>query len=81
MPLAASGGLAGAGGIATAGSGGSPEWSRGAATHGNPGTTDLFSVGIGGGLTTFGTAVIDNTTITGNHASTNDNDVDGTFST
>ena len=37
-------------------------------------------VGVGGGIATFGTALIDNTTITGNTASTNDNDVDGTIS-
>ena len=46
---------------------------------GQPGAIDLFSVGIGGGIANFGTANIDNTTITGNHASTNDNDVDGTI--
>ena len=65
---------AGAGGqrrrAATAGSGGT-------ATPGQSGATDLFSVGIGGGIATFGTAHVDNTTITGNHASTNDDNVDG----
>ena len=66
------GGAAGIGGGATAGSGGT-------ATPGQSGTTDLFSVGIGGGVATFGTAHADNTTITGNLASTNDNDVDGTI--
>ena len=63
---------AGIGGGATAGSGGT-------ATQGQSGATDLFSVGIGGGVATFGTAHADNTTITGNDASTNDNDVDGTI--
>jgi hypothetical protein len=38
--------------------------------------------GVGGGLdlTTGGTVVIDNTTISGNSATTTDNDVHGTFS-
>jgi hypothetical protein len=35
--------------------------------------------GVGGGIATFGTAIIDNTIITDNTASTNDNDVDGTL--
>ena len=77
--LAASGGQAGAGGGATAGAGRSPFGVNGVATPGQPGVTDLFSVGVGGGIATFGTANVDNTTITGNHASTNDNDVDGTI--
>jgi hypothetical protein len=39
-------------------------------------------VGVGGGLDLLlGTAVIDDTTITGNVASTSDNDVSGTFMT
>ena len=54
--------------------------SAGQATQGSPGTVDTFTVGIGGGIATWGTAKIDNTAITGNFASTNDNDIDGTFS-
>jgi hypothetical protein len=40
-------------------------------------------VGVGGGidLAPGGTATIDDTTITGNDASTKDNDVSGTFTT
>ncbi len=75
--LAGSGGQAGAGGGATAGGGNSPFGVNGAANAGQPGATDLFSAGVGGGVGTFGTADFDNTTITGNHASTNDNNVDG----
>ncbi len=76
--LSASGGLAGAGGGATAGTGQIPG-DDGTATAGQSGATDLFSVGIGGGVATFGTFHADNTTITGNHASTNDDNVDGTI--
>ncbi len=72
IAASASGGQAGAGGGATAAG-------NGTATPGQPGATGLFGVGIGGGVATFGTAKADNTTITGNHASTNDNDVDGTI--
>ena len=71
--LAGSGGQAGAGGGATAGGGTSPFGQNGAAIPGQPGVTDLSSVGVGGGIATFGTAIVDNTTITGNHASTNPN--------
>jgi hypothetical protein len=67
--LAATGGQAGAGGSATA--------PHGVATLGQPGVTGLFSAGVGGGLATIPLAHVDNTTIKGNHASTNDNDVDG----
>jgi len=77
--LAGSGGQGGAGGSATAGGGISPFGIHGVATPGQPGATDLFSVGVGGGIANFGTVHIDNTIITGNHASTNDNDVDGTI--
>ena len=56
-----------------------PAGSTAPPTAGQPGATDLFSVGVGGGIATFGTANVDNTTISGNHASTNDNDVDGTL--
>jgi hypothetical protein len=70
----------GHGGSATAGTGGSPHGARGGATAGNNGTVDTFSVGIGGGIAIIGTAIIDNTSISGNHATTADPDVDGTFS-
>ncbi len=76
--LAGSGGQAGAGGGATAGAGTSPFGVNGAANPGQAGVTGLSSVGVGGGLANFGTANVDNTTIKGNHASTNDNDLDGT---
>ena len=46
---------------------------------GQNGTVDTFTVGVGGGIATFGNTTIDNVTITGNTASTNDNDVDGTI--
>ena len=47
------------------------------------GTAGVSGVGVGGGLDLLpgGTVVIDDTTITGNQASTSDNDVSGTFST
>jgi hypothetical protein len=78
LAASASGGLAGAGGGATAGIGISPGV-NGTATPGQPGAAELFSVGIGGGIATFGTADIDNTLITGNNASTNDPNVEGTI--
>jgi hypothetical protein len=76
--LAGSGGQGGAGGGATAGGGISPFGINGVATSGQPGANNPFSVGVGGGLANFGTAHVDNTIITGNHASTNDPNVDGT---
>jgi hypothetical protein len=77
--LAGSGGQGGAGGGATAGAGSSPFGANGAANAGQPGATDLFSAGVGGGIANFGTANIDNTLITGNNASTNDPNGDGTI--
>jgi hypothetical protein len=46
------------------------------------GTDGTTGAGVGGGLDliTGGTVVIDNTNITGNNATTTDNDVHGTFS-
>jgi hypothetical protein len=38
-----------------------------------------LSVGVGGGIATFGTANVDNTSIFGNQASTNDPNDDGTL--
>ena len=64
-----------------AGAGGSPNGAAGLTHPGNAGATALSGTGIGGGLDllTGGTVVIDNTTITGNTATTSDNDVFGTF--
>ena len=67
--LAATGGQPGAGGSATA--------PHGVATPGQPGVTGLFSAGVGGGLANFGTATVDNTTDSGNQASTSDPNGDG----
>jgi hypothetical protein len=49
------------------------------AFNGAPGTPGTAGTGVGGGLDLLpgGTATIDNTTVTGNHASTSDNDVHG----
>ena len=73
---AGSPGHAGAVGI---GLGGTPSGANGTVLAGQNGTTDTFTVGIGGGIATFGNTTIDNVSITGNHADTNDNDVDGTI--
>ena len=64
-----------------AGLGGSPLGALGHVTAGQNGSVDTFTVGVGGGIATFGNTTIDNTMITGNTASTNDNDVDGTINT
>jgi hypothetical protein len=45
------------------------------------GAPGISGEGSGGGIAIFGTAIIDNTTITGNQASTDDRDVLGTFDT
>ncbi len=76
--LGATGGAAGA---PQAGAGGSPNGAAGVTQAGNAGATAAPSTGIGGGLELFagGTAIIDNTTITGNTAATTGNNVDGTF--
>ena len=79
-------GPGGAGGLAggvVAGDGGTPHGTAGAAFPGSPGAAGVAGVGVGGGLDLLpgGTVVIDNTTITGNTASTTDNDVSGTFTT
>src|SRR4051794_19719752 len=57
--------------------------SRGSPAPAPAGTAGVPGVGIGGGLDLLpgGTVVIDDTTVTGNQASTNDNDVSGTFTT
>jgi hypothetical protein len=69
-------------GTAIAGLGGSPGGHAGTATPGAFGAGGAAGNGIGGGLnlTGGGHATIDNTTRTGNHATTTDNDVHGTFS-
>ena len=61
------------------GLGGTPLAPNGTVLAGQNGTVDTFTVGVGGGIATFGDTTIDNTTITGNFASTNDSDVDGTI--
>ncbi len=55
---------------------------NGQAHPGAAGVAGVAGVGIGGGLDLLpgGTVTIDNTNITGNTASTSDNDVSGTFS-
>ena len=49
------------------------------ATPGASGMAHPLSIGAGGGIFTVSTATIDFTTITGNFASSLDNDVDGTI--
>jgi len=77
--LSATAGAAGHGGTATPGVGGFLGGNPGTAVQGQPGAFDPLSVGVGGGAALFGTATIDNTSITGNHASTNFGNVEGTF--
>jgi hypothetical protein len=59
-----------------------PSGAPGMSFPGHFGTGGTTGIGVGGGLDlmTGGTVVIDNTTITGNNATTTDNDVHGTFS-
>ena len=71
------GGSPGSGGSATAGAGGNPGGANGVATHGPNGVAHPLSIGAGGGIFAVATAVIDFTSITGNLASSLDNDVDG----
>ena len=78
-------GSAGAGGTAggaIGGQGQAPGGPAGQAFPGIAGVAGVEGVGVGGGLDFFpgGDATIDNTNITGNNASTADNDVSGTFS-
>jgi hypothetical protein len=63
--------------MAQAGLGGSPGGLGGSVTPGAPGADGTVEGGFGGGLLLFahGAVAIDNTTITGNHATTRDNDV------
>ena len=70
-------------GVPQAGAGGTPNGAAGLTHRGNDGAIALSGTGIGGGLYLFagGTVVLDNTTITGNTATTSDNDVFGTFTT
>ena len=76
------GGAGGNLGVAQAGTGGSPSGAAGTSFPGKFGTAGTSGTGVGGGLDliTGGTVVIDNTSITGNGATTTDNDVHGTFS-
>ncbi len=52
---------------------------NGTATQGANGVAHPLSIGAGGGIFTVATATIDFTTISGNFASSLDNDVDGTI--
>ncbi len=54
---------------------------NGQAHPGSPGTAGLSGVGVGGGLDLLpgGHATVRNTNVTGNHASTTDNDTSGTI--
>jgi hypothetical protein len=79
-----SGGNGGLGGNAVVGFGGAgnPNGAFGHLSAGHNGANHVAtSLGVGGGINIVGSATIDNTTITGNHASTSDNDVHGTFIT
>jgi hypothetical protein len=75
------GGAGGAAGTATAGPGGSPGGTPGYTFPGTPGAQGSPGTGSGGGLflDPAGTATIKDTTITGNQASTSNNDVAGAF--
>ena len=75
--MSGNGGTPGSGGVATAGNGGSPGGANGVATQGASGVAHPLSIGAGGGIFAVATAVIDFTSITGNLASTLDNDVAG----
>jgi hypothetical protein len=73
-------GSPGSGRAATAGTGGSPGGANGVATQGAKRVAHPLSIGAGGRIFAVATAVIDFTSITGNLASTLDNDVDGSIS-
>jgi hypothetical protein len=90
------GGKGGNGGAAGTGSGGglfnagtasltgvTVNFTNNQANGGFGGAAGVPGVGVGGGLDLIlgGTVVIDDTTVTGNCASTNDNDMSGTFTT
>jgi hypothetical protein len=70
------GGSAGMVGAGQAGQGGAPNGAPGSAVPGTPGLDGRSGAGLGGGLfrSTGDNATIANTNITGNHASTADND-------
>jgi hypothetical protein len=74
------GGAGGQGGTAFEGTFGRPNGLAGTATQGTAGANGVSGAGIGGGLDrlTGGIAMIANTNITGNSASTADNDVSTT---
>ena len=76
-----SGGRGGAAGGAIGGQGQTPGGPAGQAFPGIAGVAGVEGVGLGGGLDFFpgGDVTIDNTNITGNNASTADNDVSGNF--
>jgi hypothetical protein len=68
-------------GVAQAGTGGSLSGAAGASFPGHFGFSGTTGTGVGGGLdlSSGGTVVIDNTAISGNSATTTDNDVLGSF--
>ncbi len=73
------GGSGGTKGGASAGSGGTPNGSSGTAFLGAAGAVGRAGVGLGGGLArpTSASVTLADTSITGNIASTEDNDVSG----
>ena len=74
------GGIGGGRGSATGGMGGMSGGQNGTSTPGSQGPSGLSGSGIGGGLNleSGGTAKILNTNVTGNRASTTDDDIDRT---
>lgn len=79
--LLAEGGFGGHGGRAILAPGGTPNGPAGRVVFGADGLTGNAGVGVGGGVSIVAPATIDNTTITGNKASTQDDNVSGTFTT
>ena len=66
--FASGAGAPGHAGSVAVGLGGTPTGANGTVLVGPNGTVDTFTVGVGGGIATFGDTTIDNTNITGNHA-------------
>jgi hypothetical protein len=67
-------------GTAVPGFGGAPGEFSGTSQPGTNGTAGTAGSGVGGGVAILAPATTDNTTITGNHDSTSNGDVSGTFS-
>jgi hypothetical protein len=74
-------GGAGNAGSANGGTGGTPNGPAGVVIAGSAGVVGTIGEGDGGGIVIFGPTTIDDTSITGNFASTHDNDVSGVFTT